>query len=122
MRKCIAAGRALAELDHLCAFHRDRSDSDQRQVALKLASELIPIADVIINAIPLHEAQDSSAVEIIVTATVDLYRFAGSGEAAADPATKETRDADAVTPTLAPMPTSSVTQWTSGPCAERAGP
>lgn len=69
MRKCVAAGRALAEL--------------------KLASELIPNVDVLINTIPLREARDSSAIENIVTTNDRLFRYAGVDEQAADPATKE---------------------------------
>ena len=56
---------------------------------LKLAGELIPNQAVLINSIPLLEAQASSEIENIVTTTDRLFRFAGDATGAADPATKE---------------------------------
>ena len=58
--------------------------------ALKAAGDLIPNQAVLINTIPMLEAQASSEIENIVTTTDRLFRFAGrEGEASADPATKE---------------------------------
>lgn len=57
--------------------------------ALKQATGLIPNAAVLINAIPLLEAQASTEIENIVTTTDALFRHAESGDLAADPATKE---------------------------------
>ena len=45
---------------------------------------------VLINAIPLLEAQASSEIENIVTTADDLFRFAHDESAATNPATKET--------------------------------
>ena len=70
LRACIEARAALAEL--------------------KVSGRLIPNQSVLINSIPLLEAQASSEIENIVTTTDRLFRFAGSGaQTAADPATKE---------------------------------
>lgn len=72
LKLCIEARAALAEL--------------------KQAGELIPNQSVLINTIPLLEAQASSAIENIVTTTDRLFRFAneeGRKGGAADPATKE---------------------------------
>ena len=70
MRKCVAAGRALA--------------------GLKEAARLIPNQDVLINTIPLREAKDSSAIENIVTTNDSLFKFANVDFEEADDATKET--------------------------------
>lgn len=56
--------------------------------ALKIAGQLIPNQAVLINSIPLLEAQASSEIENIVTTADRLFRFANEG-AQADPATKE---------------------------------
>jgi Fic family protein len=70
LKKCIAARVALAEL--------------------KQAAELIPNAAVLVNALPLLEAQASSEIENIVTTTDRLLEFVDAPEGrAADPATKE---------------------------------
>jgi Fic family protein len=69
MRKCVAAGRALARLQQ--------------------AAALIPNQDVLINSIPLREARDSSAIENIVTTNDKLFQFANADPEQADPATKE---------------------------------
>jgi len=70
LKKCIGARVALAEL--------------------KQAAELIPNASVLVNALPLLEAQASSEIENIVTTTDKLLEYVNSPEArAADPATKE---------------------------------
>lgn len=70
LRACIAARAALAEL--------------------KAVGALIPDQAVLINSIPLLEAQASSEIENIVTTSDRLFRFAGRGqEVGADPATKE---------------------------------
>ncbi|WP_231600488.1 Fic family protein [Salinibacterium sp. SWN248] len=45
---------------------------------------------VLINSIPLLEAQASSEIENIVTTTDDIFRFAQDESAATNPATKET--------------------------------
>lgn len=68
-RSCIEARAALAEL--------------------KVAGDLIPNQTVLINAIPLIEAQASSEIENIITTTDRLFQFAGEGPTGADPATKE---------------------------------
>jgi len=70
MRKCIAAGRALA--------------------GLKEAAKLIPNQDILINTIPLREAKDSSAIENIVTTNDSLFKFANTNPDEANDATKET--------------------------------
>lgn len=72
LKLCIEARAALAEL--------------------KQAGELIPNQSILINTIPLLEAQASSAIENIVTTTDRLFRFAneeGLSGGTADPATKE---------------------------------
>jgi Fic family protein len=69
LRKCISARVALAEL--------------------KQSSELIPNAAVLVNALPLLEAQASSEIENIVTTTDKLLEFADLPEQKADAATKE---------------------------------
>jgi len=69
LKKCISARAALAEL--------------------KQAGELIPDQSVLINTIPLLEAQLSSEIENIVTTTDKLFRYASSDTEKADPATKE---------------------------------
>ena len=56
---------------------------------LKMAGELIPNQGVLINTIPLLEAQASSEIENIVTTTDRLFRFAGDVGGSADAATKE---------------------------------
>ena len=70
LKACIAARAALAEL--------------------RVSGQLIPNQAVLINSIPLLEAQASSEIENIVTTTDKLFRFAND-EAGnqADPATKE---------------------------------
>jgi Fic family protein len=69
LKKCINARVALAEL--------------------KQAAELIPNAAVLVNALPLLEAQASSEIENIVTTTDKLFEFADISEEKADAATKE---------------------------------
>jgi Fic family protein len=69
LRKCINARVALAEL--------------------KQAGELIPNATVLVNALPLLEAQASSEIENIVTTTDKLLEFMDQPEHRADAATKE---------------------------------
>ncbi|MHB8838171.1 MAG: protein adenylyltransferase Fic [Gemmatimonadaceae bacterium] len=70
LKACIEARAAVAEL--------------------KQAGRLLPNQDVLINTIPLLEAQASSEIENIVTTTDQLFRYAQPGrEALADPATKE---------------------------------
>ena len=68
LKQCIAARAALAEL--------------------KQAAELIPNQGVLINALPLLEAQASSEIENIVTTTDRLFQSQSTGEQA-DPATRE---------------------------------
>jgi Fic family protein len=68
LRACIEARAAIAEL--------------------KIAGQLIPNQTILINSIPLLEAQASSEIENIVTTTDRLFRFANEGSQA-DPATKE---------------------------------
>ncbi|MFO7955899.1 MAG: Fic family protein [Candidatus Brocadiia bacterium] len=69
LKQCVSANRALAEL--------------------KGAGDLIPNQAVLINTIPLREAQGSSEVENIVTTSDLLFRAAVSKDADVDPATKE---------------------------------
>lgn len=68
LRHCIGARAALAEL--------------------KQAAELIPNQGVLINTLPLLEAQASSEIENIVTTTDRLFKFQNTVEQA-DSATKE---------------------------------
>ena len=68
LKQCIAARAALAEL--------------------KQAAELIPNQGVLINALPLLEAQASSEIENIVTTTDRLFQYQSAAEQA-DPATRE---------------------------------
>jgi Fic family protein len=70
LKKCIVARTALAEL--------------------KQAGELIPNQAVLINTIPLLEAQMSSEIENIVTTTDKLFQFASGEDDKADAPTKET--------------------------------
>jgi Fic family protein len=57
--------------------------------ALQQAARLIPNSAVLINTMPLLEAQASSEIENIVTTTDALFRYAQLDERAADPATRE---------------------------------
>lgn len=68
LRACIPARAALAEL--------------------KQAGELLPNQGLLINLLPLLEAQGSSEIENIVTTTDKLFQFAQE-DSMADPATKE---------------------------------
>jgi len=69
LKACIEARAAIAEL--------------------KQAGGLIPNQAVLINSIPLLEAQASSEIENIVTTADRLFQFADNREALADPVTKE---------------------------------
>lgn len=69
LKACIEARAALAEL--------------------KISGQLIPNQAVLINSIPLLEAQASSEIENIVTTSDRLFRFANQPDAQSDPATKE---------------------------------
>jgi Fic family protein len=68
LKRCITARAALAEL--------------------KQAAELIPNQGMLINTLPLLEAQASSEIENIVTTTDKLFQFQNIG-ARADPVTRE---------------------------------
>jgi Fic family protein len=68
LRKCIGARTALAEL--------------------KQASAMIPDSTMLINTLPMLEAQASSEIENIVTTADELFRHV-SAEAGATPATRE---------------------------------
>lgn len=68
LKRCIGARAALAEL--------------------KQAVKLLPNPTILINTLPLLEAQASSEIEQIVTTTDKLFRYAGDGDAA-DPPTRE---------------------------------
>ncbi|RKR75785.1 Fic family protein [Frondihabitans australicus] len=57
--------------------------------ALDRAAAGMPNPTVLINAIPLLEAQASSEIENIVTTTDELFRFAADEARASDPATRE---------------------------------
>ncbi|MBI4184232.1 MAG: Fic family protein [Proteobacteria bacterium] len=70
LKACIEARAALAQL--------------------KATGDLVPNQTVLINTIPILEAQASSEIENVVTTTDRLFRFADrAAEAQADPATKE---------------------------------
>jgi Fic family protein len=69
LKVCIEARAALAEL--------------------KIAGALIPNQSVLINTIPLLEAQASSEIENIVTTTDELFRYAQMEDQTGDLATKE---------------------------------
>ena len=69
LKACVEARAALAEL--------------------KVSGQLIPNPFILINSIPLLEAQVSSEIENIVTTADRLFRFANRPEAGVDPATKE---------------------------------
>jgi len=69
LKACVTARAAVAEL--------------------KAAGRLIPNQAVLINTIPLLEAQASSEIENIVTTTDQMFLFDGISEGDADPATKE---------------------------------
>jgi Fic family protein len=69
LKHCIGARVALAEL--------------------KQAAELIPNASVLVNALPLLEAQASSEIENIVTTADRLFEHVDVAEHRADPATTE---------------------------------
>jgi Fic family protein len=69
LKQALRATRALAEL--------------------KGAGGLIPDQAILINAIPLQEAQFSSEIENIVTTQDELFRAAGDEAAVTDPQTKE---------------------------------
>ena len=68
LKQCVRAAAALAELNR--------------------ATELIPNPDILINTLPLLEAQASSEIENVVTTSDELFRHLRS-ESGADPATKE---------------------------------
>lgn len=69
LKACISARAAVAEL--------------------KAAGRLIPNQGVLVNSIPLLEAQASSEIENIVTTTDQMFLFDGVNEGEADAATKE---------------------------------
>ena len=69
LRSCIAARAALAEL--------------------RVSGRLIPNQAMLINSIPLLEAQASSEIENIVTTTDRMFRYANDAAGRADPATRE---------------------------------
>ena len=69
LKACITARAAVAEL--------------------KAVGQMIPNQGVLINTIPLLEAQASSEIENIVTTTDQMFLFDGVSEGEADPATKE---------------------------------
>jgi Fic family protein len=69
LKQCITSRAALAEL--------------------KQAGDLIPNPAMLINILPLLEAQASSEIENIVTTTDKLFQYASIGEDHADTATKE---------------------------------
>lgn len=56
---------------------------------LKAAGQLIPNQGVLVNTIPLLEAQASSEIENVVTTADRMFLFDGATEGEADPATKE---------------------------------
>ncbi|MEO8157579.1 MAG: Fic family protein [Betaproteobacteria bacterium] len=64
-------------------------DARAAVAALKQAGTLIPNQGVLINTIPLLEAQASSEIENIITTTDALFRYSQLDPEHADPATKE---------------------------------
>lgn len=64
-------------------------DARASVAALRQAGALIPNQDVLINTIPLLEAQASSEIENIVTTTDALFKYAQLDPERADPATRE---------------------------------
>jgi len=64
-------------------------DARAAVAALRQAGALIPNQDVLINTIPLLEAQASSEIENIVTTTDALFKYAQLDPERADPATRE---------------------------------
>jgi Fic family protein len=69
LRACIRARAALAELN--------------------AAVDLIPNPAILINTIPILEAQASSEIENIITTAQDLFKFADDDTVQSDPAIKE---------------------------------
>ncbi len=69
LKACVEARAALAET--------------------RIAGRLIPNQAILINSIPILEAQASSEIENIVTTSDRLFRFASAPSEGADPATKE---------------------------------
>ena len=69
LRSCIAARSALAEL--------------------RVSGKLIPSQAMLVNLIPMLEAQASSEIENIVTTTDKLFRYANASSEPADPAIRE---------------------------------
>lgn len=63
-------------------------ESRSRLSELKQAAELIPNQGMLINTLPLLEAQASSEIENIVTTADSLFQYSGA-DAGADPATRE---------------------------------
>jgi Fic family protein len=57
--------------------------------SLEQAATSLPNPTVLINSIPILEAQASSEIENIVTTTDDLFRYAQDETAASNPATRE---------------------------------
>src|SRR5689334_11097262 len=68
LKQCVSARSALAEL--------------------KVAAALIPNPAVLINTLPLLEAQASSEIENVVTTADELFRHV-DGDEGADPTTRE---------------------------------
>ena len=69
LRSCIAVRAALA--------------------ALRVSGNLFPNQAMLINSIPLLEAQASSEIENIVTTAGRLFRYANDATGRADPANRE---------------------------------
>lgn len=69
LKACIEARAALAEL--------------------RIAGQLIPNQSVLINSIPILEAQASSEIENIVTTTDRIFQYIGGDTGGADPSTQE---------------------------------
>lgn len=69
LKACVAAREAMAEA--------------------RVAARLIPNPDILLNAIPILEAQASSEIENIVTTTDRLFRYANDPDSRADAATRE---------------------------------
>ncbi|MGV3710387.1 MAG: protein adenylyltransferase Fic [Gemmatimonas sp.] len=81
---------ALPPAGELEPKHILKSCVDARAALATLgqAAELLPNASILINTIPMLEAQASSEIENIVTTADNLFRFVGDDDAA-DPNTRE---------------------------------
>ncbi len=76
-------------LIHTIPIWKQESRARAALAHLKGLANIIPNQTILINAITLREAKDSSAIENIVTTQDSLYRAVSSNIVSLDPATKE---------------------------------